>query len=78
MRIKIHGKVTGIPRATVAVAGGEENQARTVNAFVSALDECGIPTMVASLRLTPAEARAIAARLTDEADKAEAAMRAKE
>ncbi len=78
MRIKIHGKVPGIPRATVAVAGGEENQARTVNAFVSALDECDIPTMVASLRLTPAEARALAARLTDEADKAEAAMRAKE
>lgn len=78
VRIKIHGKVPGIPRAQAAVAGGEENQARTVNVFVNALDECDIPTVVASLRLTPAEAKDLALRLAHEAEKAEAAMRPKE
>ena len=78
MKVKIHNKVPGIPRAQAVVAGGEENQARTINVFVSALDEFSNPTVVASLRMTPAEAKDLALRLAHEAERAESAMATKD
>lgn len=68
MRIKTHAKVSGIPNARAAVAGGEDGQARTVNVIMSALDAHDMPTVVASLRMSPPEALDLAKRIATEAE----------
>ncbi len=78
MRVKTHGKVFGFPRAQAAVAYGEESRVYAVNVFINALDECSNPTVVTSLRLTPAEAKDLALRLAHEAERAESAMATKD
>jgi hypothetical protein len=71
MFVKIHCKVPSIPSARVVVSHGSSDAGvHGVTAFISAFDAFEIPTVVASLRLSPAEARELAARLLAEADKA--------
>lgn len=71
MQIKVTHKPTGIPQAEVAVAyGTTELGAHQVTAFIRAVDSHGISMGVATLRMTPDEARDLAVRLFAEADKA--------
>lgn len=73
MYIKINKTkgITGIPVARVAVAHGRlDSGADQITVFLSAEDSSGIAQVVASLRLSPKEARELAARLSAEAGKA--------
>jgi hypothetical protein len=71
MMVKVHKvKVTGLPTARVAVSPGQNAMGGgQILAHVSAEDSLGIPSVVAVLYLNRDEARAIAARLLDAADK---------
>lgn len=70
MQIKIHTKPTGIPQARIAVAPGRTDPGATQVA-VFMFDVHDMPAVAASLRLSTAEARALAKQLTDAADAAE-------
>lgn len=73
MNVKVHKHgFRGIPKARVVVSQGvNPNGAAEVTAFVSAVDAHDFPEVVASLRLTPDEARNLAMRLVDAATRAE-------
>ncbi len=72
MRVSIRKKVTGIPDARLAIAPGVSDLgAPGVTANISALDAHGFPEAVATLRLSPDEARDLAARLVEGAAVAE-------
>lgn len=72
MFVKTPAKVSGIPTARVAVSPGVTDQGMPqVNSVISAYDAHGMPTVVASLRMSSAEAREVAQRLLREADVAD-------
>lgn len=75
MYIKTIKKVSGIPTATVAVSPGKTDAGTAqVTAFLSS--HAGVDNdVVASLRLSPAEARDLAARLVASADAADAMVK---
>ncbi len=73
MNLRVRSKPEGIPFANVTAAPGVTAQgAPQVTAHLAALDAYGIPDIVAHLALSTAEARELALRLTDAADKADA------
>ena len=76
MLIRTHAKAakeaTGIPKAGAIVSQGRNPMgAPEVTIFISAFDCFDIPSVVASLRLSPSEARHLAAGLLGAADKSE-------
>jgi hypothetical protein len=72
MYIKIHNVPDGIPRCSVVVSQGQQpNGAWQVNLFVKSHDCYDVGTVCASLRLSVAEARALAACLLAETEKCE-------
>jgi len=74
MFIKVVSKKapTGIPAAQVAVSPSVTSMgASQVIVNISALDHHSFPEMIASLRLSAAEARDLAARIATMADKAD-------
>jgi hypothetical protein len=74
--VKTPAKVTGIPAAQVATSPGVTDQGMPqVMSVVSALDTHGFPVVVASLRMSSSEARAVAARMVAAADEAEESAR---
>jgi hypothetical protein len=79
MRIKLNQgnckAVTGIPAAQVITTPGVTGMgASQVIVCVSALDSHGLPDVVASVRLSVAEARDLAARLIATADEADSLL----
>lgn len=64
-------RLTAIPTARVAVSAAEYEGVRQVNVHLSAEDCYKIPYVVASLRLSPTEARAVAAQFLEMADRAD-------
>lgn len=74
MNIKIHGKKpTGIPRAGILVTSGRSSLGSPeVTLFITAFDALDAGTLVASLRLSPNEARHLATSLKEWADRREA------
>lgn len=69
MMIKVHTKPTGIPNASTVVADGETALgARQITMFVYAHDAWDMKEVCASLRLSPDEARDLAARLIKQAE----------
>lgn len=72
MFVKTPAKVSGIPSAHVAVSPGVTDHGMPqVTALISAIDAYDFPTVVASLRMSSAEAREVAARLLRDADAAD-------
>jgi len=72
MYVKTLAKVTGIPAAQVASSPGVTDQGMPqVMTMISALDVFGIPSVVASLRMSATEARDVAARIVAAAIEAE-------
>lgn len=71
MRIKIHGKVPGIPNARVTYGAGDELGSATAVLFIHQVDAYGFSSVCASLRLSPDESRDVAAHLIRMADEAE-------
>lgn len=72
MFVKTPAKVSGIPSARVAVSPGVTDYGMPqVTALISAVDTYDMPTVVASLRMSSAEAREVAARLLRDADAAD-------
>lgn len=78
MFVKTPAKVSGVPSACVAVSPGVTDQGMPqVTALISAIDAHDFPVMVASLRMSSAEAREIAASLLRDADAADRMAKAK-
>jgi len=80
MHLQIHAKPVGTPRAVVKIAsnGGDKNERSKVALLLNWVDAYDICNPAGSLTLSAAEARALAARLVqcaDEADALDAAMR---
>lgn len=62
--VKIHRAVRGIPTADVAVAAERTpTGALQIAVFIKAVDSFGVADMAASLRLSPAEAADLGAKL---------------
>jgi len=78
MKIKINKipkDIGAIPTARVAVSYGETDLgAAQITTFISAENAHGIPSVVASLRMSVAEARDFAARIVAECDKEKPAV----
>lgn len=73
MHVKTHKMVKGIPTAEIATSPGvQDSGAPQVTSFINAIDCYDQRAVVASLRMSTAEARDYAARLIDAADKADA------
>lgn len=73
MRVKTYARVRGIPNAVSVVTSGQDAVgARRVVEVISAVDIFKVSETVASLSMSPAEARLRAARLLAEADLADA------
>lgn len=72
MQIKTQRMVEGIPTAQIAASPGvQDSGAPQVTSFINAVDCYDQRSVVASLWMSPAEARDYAARLIDAADKAD-------
>jgi hypothetical protein len=62
-RIRIHKAVKGIPRARVQISIGETDRVTSTVIRISALDSHDFPEVVATLRMSPADAAALGERL---------------
>lgn len=72
MRIKTQAKVEGVPEATIALAAEQPpNSKAQIAMFVTAIDAFGIGTVVAWLRMSADEARALCDQLERAADSAD-------